>query len=171
MKRFALSNHPIRLAFGSAIVMLLVVGAFSYRSIVISNESDRWVRHTHEVLENLQDLHLAMAQVESSARGFVLTGSDSYIDSYQAGVSRVKRDRAVIGDLTADNPIQQRRLPGLEAASTRKIELADKILDLSQPFEAEAASSSWMSLRPRLAKCVPKSCDYWRRARRMPRGP
>src|SRR5450432_2715194 len=44
------SNWNVQLAFGSAIAILLVVGAFSYRSIVASSESDLWVRHTYEVL-------------------------------------------------------------------------------------------------------------------------
>jgi PAS domain S-box-containing protein len=132
MKSLPSSNHPVRLAFGSAIVMLLMVGAFSYRSIGISSESNRWVRHTNEVLDNLQDLRFAMATVEASARGFLLTGNDSYIDSYHAGILRLTRDRAVVGDLTGDNANQQRRRPELEARTTRKIERTEKILDLAR---------------------------------------
>jgi hypothetical protein len=41
---------------GGVIVILLVLGALSYHSIVISDESDRWLRHTHEFKENLQNL-------------------------------------------------------------------------------------------------------------------
>ena len=77
----------MQLAFGSAILALLVVGAISYRAMVVSSESDRWVRHTHEVLENLQDLLSAMQSVESNARGFVLTGNESYLDSLTAPAS------------------------------------------------------------------------------------
>ena len=41
-------NPKAQVAFASAIVILLVLGAFSYRSLVLSAESDQWVRHSHE---------------------------------------------------------------------------------------------------------------------------
>lgn len=77
-------SRKVQLAFGTAVLALLVVGAISYRGIVMSSESDRWVRHTHEVLEKLQDLLSAMQGVESSYRAFALTGKDSYLVSFGA---------------------------------------------------------------------------------------
>ena len=79
MKNKSLLNRKVQLAFGSAIVILLVVGSVSYRGMAISKESDRLVRHTHEVIENLQDLLLAVEGIETSDRGFVLTGKESPI--------------------------------------------------------------------------------------------
>jgi CHASE3 domain sensor protein len=49
-------NRKAQLVLGGVIVILLVLGALSYHSIVISDESDRWLRHTHEFKENLQNL-------------------------------------------------------------------------------------------------------------------
>ena len=48
--------------------------------MVISGESDRSVRHTHEILENLDDLLVAMGSIESGYRGFGLTGEESYLE-------------------------------------------------------------------------------------------
>jgi CHASE3 domain sensor protein len=67
-------RRTVQLAFASAVVILLVVGTFSYRTILMSDESDRWVRHTHEVLETLHNFAADMARIESSDRGFVWTG-------------------------------------------------------------------------------------------------
>src|SRR5271154_1097282 len=67
----SLLNRKLQLAFGSALLTLLVVGVFSYRSLVVSRESDFWVRHTHEVIERLEDLRAAMQTVESSDRGYL----------------------------------------------------------------------------------------------------
>ena len=50
------SKRKVQLAFGSAMAILLAVGVLSHRGMNASNESNRWVRHTHEVLENLQAL-------------------------------------------------------------------------------------------------------------------
>jgi PAS domain S-box-containing protein len=109
---------------------LLVVGAISYRGIVMSGKSDRWVRHTHEVLEDLQNLLGAMEGVESSANGFILTGDESYLKTYRANILRTQQYQTVVGDLTFDNPTQQRQIPNLEKLAAQEIQLADSIIAL-----------------------------------------
>jgi len=82
MSTGTLSNRTVLLAFGSAIAILLVMGTFSYRSTIASDESDAWVRHTHEVLADLQSMTLGMAEISASTRRFVITGEDSDLEPY-----------------------------------------------------------------------------------------
>jgi len=96
MKTDSLFNRKVQFAFGSAILALLVVSAISFRGMATSTESDRWVRHTHEVLEMLQDSLSAMQSVESSYRGFVLTGSEQFLKPYRDAVLRVQQDETII---------------------------------------------------------------------------
>ena len=107
MKIKSLFNRKLVFAFAPAIVVLLVVGAFSYRGMVVSRESDQWVRHSHEVLGNLQELLFAVASIELSSRGFVLTGEDSYLASNGANISSAEQHLAAVRNLTVDNPDQQ----------------------------------------------------------------
>ena len=58
MKTAPLSNWKIQTALTSAILSLLVVGAVLFRGAAMSDGSERQIRHTHEVLENLGDLLL-----------------------------------------------------------------------------------------------------------------
>ena len=53
---------------------LLLMGGVSYRWMLISDESDQWVLHTHIVLIELKDLLLSMESVEFSSRQFVGIG-------------------------------------------------------------------------------------------------
>jgi PAS domain S-box-containing protein len=135
-----LLNRKVQLAFGLAIVALLVGGAVSYRSVVMSSESTRWVRHTHEVLESLQNLVSDMTSIESSARGFVLTGDKSYIESYGAGRASAELDEASVRNLTVDNPQQQRELPALEDLMARQVQLGDMVINLRRAKGLEAAA-------------------------------
>src|SRR5271163_3199509 len=114
MKTKSQLSRNVQLAFGSAILTLLVVGAISYWGMALSRESDRWVRHTHEVLENLGELRLAMETVEANCRGYVLTGTDSYLVSCLGSRRSVERYEAAVRDLTVDNPVQQNRIPSLK---------------------------------------------------------
>ena len=143
MKSKSLLNRKEQLAFASAILTLLVVGAMFYRGMVVSMENDRWVRHTHEVIENLEDLLFAMESIESSYRAFVLTGKESYFQSY--GVSKLiaNQDEAALRNLTVDNREQQRRLPTLEGLVAQKIQFADRAINLRRD-QGLAAASEWV---------------------------
>src|SRR3984885_5714368 len=66
-------NRKMGLAFASAMLTLLVVGAISYRDMVVSRDNARWVSHTHEVLESIYDLVFAVENIGSNSRGFALT--------------------------------------------------------------------------------------------------
>jgi PAS domain S-box-containing protein len=135
-------NRKIQLAFGSAILTLLVVGAISYRSMVVSSESERWVQHTYEVLGNFQDLLLAMESIESSNRGFVLTGNESRLESYRADILSSGQHLAAVRSLTVDNPAQQREIPALERLAAQKIQFSEMVIALRRAKGAETAAAA-----------------------------
>jgi PAS domain S-box-containing protein len=133
-------SFRVQLAFGCAVLALLVVGAVSYRGIVVSDESERWVRHTQEVLADLRDLQNAMQSVESSYRGFVLTGRESYVDAYRAETASAAQADAAISSVTLDNATQQRQLPALGRLMTEKIAFGDSVIHLRRTTGAAAAA-------------------------------
>jgi PAS domain S-box-containing protein len=140
MKTKSLLNLKVQLAFGAAILTMLAVGAISYRALAVSGELDQLVGHTHEVLENLQKMMLAMQNVESSFRGMVVTGNESYIDSYHTSIASAEQYELTIRRLTVDNPAQQRQLPALERLAAQKVQFNDGIirLRLTKGFQAAA---------------------------------
>jgi PAS domain S-box-containing protein len=143
------TNRIVQFAFGSAVAILLIVGGLSYRSIVISSESNRWVQHTHEVLENLQELQLAMETLTSSVRGYVLIGDESYLERYRAAKLSLGQHVVAVRDLTVDNPEQQRRIPTLEKLSAERLELAEQNIKLRRDL-GPATAEQWTRAGPGL---------------------
>src|SRR5208282_1710690 len=139
MKPRSVLNRKVQLAFGAAVLALLVVGVVSYRSMVESSKSDLWVRHTDEVLEKLQGLIAAMDTAESNARGYLLTGNESFLVVYRIGVADTEKDLAIVRNLTVDNAEQQHRLDALQTLTTRKFQLAERVLSLKRTDGLEAA--------------------------------
>jgi PAS domain S-box-containing protein len=142
MKTKSLLNLKVQLAFGAVILTMLAVGAISYRALTVSGELDQWVGHTHEVLENLQKLMLAMQNVESSFRGMVVTGNESYLDSYRANIASAEQYQLSIRRLTLDNSAQQRQLPALERLAAQKIQFSDRVISLSRTKGLQAAADA-----------------------------
>jgi PAS domain S-box-containing protein len=141
----SLLNRKVPLAFGAAILALLVLGATSYRTIATSAESDRLVRHTHEVLEKLQNLLSAMGTIESSYYGFALTGQESFLDSYRAGIVSAEQCEATVRNLTVDNPKQEMLIPNLERLAAQEIKFGESIISLRQTAGKEAAADAVQS--------------------------
>jgi PAS domain S-box-containing protein len=140
-------NRKVQLAFGPAVLTLLfltllVVGAVCYRSIVVFQESDRWVRHRHEVLRNLQELFTEVRDMDSGYREFVATGDDRSLALLRDSILRSKNSEAVIRSLTADNPNQQRRIPALEGVISQKIQFAEAVIALRRIKGFAAAADS-----------------------------
>src|SRR6204780_2073179 len=138
----SMSNRTVQAAFGSAMAVLLVVGAISYLGIAGSGAADMGVRHSHEVIENLQNLRLEMQRVESSSRGFLLTGDENALRNNQDAVSRAKQIETNLRDLTVDNPTQQRSITTVARLADQRIQFAQSVIDLRRSKGEEAAADS-----------------------------
>ena len=136
----ALSNRAVQIAFGAALVVLVTVGAFSYRSVFESTESSRLVRHTHEVLENLQGLLSTMESIASNVRGFIITNQEASLEPYLDGLARLQDYESNLRVLTRENPKQQGRLPALEKLAASRIARWEWIIKLRRMKGYEAAA-------------------------------
>jgi diguanylate cyclase (GGDEF)-like protein/PAS domain S-box-containing protein len=135
-------TRKLHVALGIAVLTLFAVGAISYRGMGVSDESYRWVRHTHEVLENLQELLSAMQTAESSYRGFVITGKEDYLVPYRSSVARSQEEQTIIRNLTVDNPAEQARISTLERLADQKVQYAETVIALRRAKGFEAAAES-----------------------------
>jgi diguanylate cyclase (GGDEF)-like protein/PAS domain S-box-containing protein len=123
------------------VMTLLGLGAVSYHVMALSRESDRWVRHTHEVLEHLQALLSAVENIESSNRTFAITGNQLAIEDYQAAIRRSRLEESILRNLTLDNPKQQSRFPTLERLAEQKIQYAQIVIGLRRTMGMATAAN------------------------------
>jgi PAS domain S-box-containing protein len=137
----AVVNRKVQVAFGAAILILLLMCTISYREMAATSESDQWVLHTHVVLNDIQDLRFSIERTESNCRAFVLTGNDSYLASYRASRATVEQDQATFASLTADNPVQQDQLSTLNALIATKLQHTEQCIRLRQEQGLPAAAA------------------------------
>jgi len=69
-----------------------------------------WVDHTHQVIGKLNELTTLQADMESGARGYVVTGDDSFLAPYQLAKPQFGTQLDDLIKMTADNPVQTDRL-------------------------------------------------------------
>lgn len=129
--------------FGLALVFLLVIGLVSYRNTTQLVETASLVAHTHRVVENLTQLNLELVDCETGQRGYIITGSDSYLQPYRDSVGRIDKLVTEIDQLTRDNPEQLRRLAELQEAVKVRLATLQEGIDTRREKGLEQASA-WM---------------------------
>jgi diguanylate cyclase (GGDEF)-like protein/PAS domain S-box-containing protein len=142
MKPRFIAGLKVQIAFASAVLVLIAVGTISYRAVITASESYGWVHHTYEVLDNLNKLLAEMENVESSYRGFALTGEESRLLSYRLSIEGAAQAEKMVRDLTVDNQVQQRRLPNLERLISEKVRLGDAVIDIRRTKGLVVASDT-----------------------------
>ncbi|HZF66742.1 MAG TPA: CHASE3 domain-containing protein [Gemmatirosa sp.] len=113
--------------FAAALVILLV-GALSFRTERRALDAAGWVAHTHEVRGGLDALLAALVDVETGQRGYVITGAPRYLEPYESGVRRAPEALARVRRLTADNPRQQTRLDSLAPLVEARLAAAETVV-------------------------------------------
>jgi PAS domain S-box-containing protein len=115
-------------------------------------ENDGLVNHTNVVLTSLEQLVSSLKDAETGGRGFVITGDERFLQSYNIAVGEIPQQIARLKQLTSDNPVQQRRFPELENLIDRKLSLVGEGVGLrrsqgftrSQQFVASGAGKAEM---------------------------
>ncbi len=132
--------RKLQLGFGITITIMIALTFVSYRLVVASTSSDDWVRHSHDVIERLAELLSATQDMETGERGFLLSGNDMFLASYNAGHAKLQADLREITTLITDNPEQQRRLVRLTPLIAQKIQFGEQVVLLRREAGALAAS-------------------------------
>ena len=157
MKIGSQMNWKVQAAFGSAILTLLVTGAISLVSFSVARENEHWVQHTHEVLENLQQLLLGIENAQSNCNAYLATGEQDRLIAYRTSTQSAQQHLAAVTLLTADNPNQQIRLPSLQKALAQQRESLEAAVLLRQTqLVAQPPALSGTAQQPDLSESIQK---------------
>jgi methyl-accepting chemotaxis protein len=125
--------------FGIAALTLLAIMVLAYRNANRAIENDAWVTHTYLVRAELANLLSQLKDAETGQRGYIITGEDSYLEPYKAGIEKVKSTLDDVRKLTADNPDQQRRLATVAPLLDAKLAELKQTIDLRRTDGFDAA--------------------------------
>lgn len=98
------------LGFGIVILIMLTVISNSYINFVKESEAVKWNVHTYQVIQESDDVLMSLINMETGARGYVITGNESFFEPFNQGMASYEKHFGKLKELTADNPGQQLRL-------------------------------------------------------------
>jgi signal transduction histidine kinase len=124
------------LAFLASIFVIVIIGVVTYRSVQSLITINQRVVHTEEVLVGLADIRRSLLQVETDARGFLLTGDPAFDNAYRLHLSEVPVKVAQLKEKTADNLEHQQRFDVLGQAIESRLDLLEEFVQRRQVLGA-----------------------------------
>jgi CHASE3 domain sensor protein len=108
------SEKSIALGVILFLFILIINQAISYKAANDLIENERQVTRAHIVLAGLESSLSNLRDAETGARGFIITGNEDYLESYQYALGRIAAHLDNLKDLLDDNLTQKDNFPLLE---------------------------------------------------------
>ena len=114
-----------------AFIMLAAIGYFSYQSTHSLQKAVGWQKHTQQVLIKLDAALVSTTDVETGARGFVISGTDNFLESFHEGKQKALKTVEELKSLTGENKTQIENLRQLTRLVDEKIARSESYIETS----------------------------------------
>jgi CHASE3 domain sensor protein len=143
-------GRKIAAGFALSFLLLVGIGAVSYRGLDTLTATSHWVAHTHQVLESAALLISQLKDAETGQRGYIITGEEVFLEPYRAALTSLDRTTKDLRRLTSDNANQQRRLDQIEPVIADRLAVLRKNLELRKTGGAGAVGNTQLAEGKRL---------------------
>jgi PAS domain S-box-containing protein len=110
-------------AVAGGAVALGILASMLWTGLQRSMDAERWVEHTYQVLNAAASVRSSLESAEASARGYLLSGNDQFLEAYQSAVASERQARAALRRLTADHRVQQARMDEFDRLVQTRLDL------------------------------------------------
>ncbi|HWH72166.1 MAG TPA: CHASE3 domain-containing protein, partial [Candidatus Sulfotelmatobacter sp.] len=141
------TRAAVNLALVLAMAILALIGWQGVRNRLATAESERWEDHTHLAIQQFEELLSDLKDVETGQRGFLIAGTQNYLEPYHEALGVMDQKLASLRSLTSDNPPQQQRLAALEPLIRGKLAELKETIDLRAGQGFESARETVMTGR------------------------
>ncbi|WP_456717107.1 CHASE3 domain-containing protein [Bradyrhizobium sp. USDA 4353] len=113
------------------IIVSVVASLITWQNLSTLAQNNGWTVHTYQVIDQTKALVSAMVDAETGVRGFLVGGTDNFLEPYKNSDVAFKKALTEVKQLTSDNPTQQRRFDEIaKAAASWRQDVAEKEIAL-----------------------------------------
>jgi PAS domain S-box-containing protein len=132
-------RRPDRWYLAGAMLILLIVSLISYQDWMAFQHSAPLVQRSRALLQQVEQVLSYTKDAETGQRGFVLTGSSQYLDTYNTAVAALPSELLKLRQLVAEDAPMRVRVMTLEGLISEKLAELKKTVALRQTEGFKAA--------------------------------
>lgn len=122
----------ILFSFCVAIGVLCAVALSIYSNFAQMNRQKERVEHTYAVISALQELLSNLKDVQSSQRGYIITGLEDYLSPYYIALPKIDDQTKEIAGMISDNPEQLEHMKNLRDHIVDRLNTSENIIEAYQ---------------------------------------
>lgn len=127
---------------GTLFLMLVAAGYASFASarqqeIMISHR--QWLIHAYDVLLKLSEIDVALEELSSSERGYIIKQERDYQKDFESSVKTIDATVAKLAALVSDNPTQVKRVEFLRRTLERRKDYLRDVMNAADKEGIQAA--------------------------------
>ena len=119
------TRYGLFLGMAMSVLMIVFLSWLAHNLIQEASVRVEAVSHTYRARIKNRDLLLALNDIETGQRGYLLTSKKQFLEPYYAGRSKLKRTQRELGLLIRDSPLQSLRLDTINYLVHRKMTLVE----------------------------------------------
>jgi signal transduction histidine kinase len=127
----------MQLAFGSAVVLLLLSALAAYDAVDRLRAAQQWVSHTHDVQSVLGDLNNISSRAGRARTRYVDSGDEAFLQEYQTAAADIPLKMEQLEQLTGDNADQRKSSARLFDITKRRLAMLDASVQLKRSGAAD----------------------------------
>jgi PAS domain S-box-containing protein len=127
--------------FGTALLLLAIVGSVAYRSSLVTTAGVAEVRAAGDEMIGYQQLLALVEQERAAVRGFVIVGSDAILAPHDSALAQLPSVLRDLRRLAGADSVEQRGLDSIQTLIATRASLAAEIIRTRRVAGAAAASS------------------------------
>ncbi|WP_295771804.1 response regulator [uncultured Mucilaginibacter sp.] len=97
----------VLIGFALSIVLVFIVGIFSFRSINQLQDNQKSVEHSQEIVTTSRNVLQNLIDAETGMRGYVATNKPKFLDPYNAALPRISQNLSKLESLVINDADQQ----------------------------------------------------------------
>jgi PAS domain S-box-containing protein len=151
-------NRNLQIGYGISILMLVVVGFISYRTVDQLLYTNQWVQHSNLVMQKLERTLSVMKDAETGQRGYLLTNRKVFLEPYNGAYREANDLVNQVALLTRDNPKQQQNITKIRGILRQRLTILQSLIEQRQqgkaitPNDLDAGKAAMDALRMAITK-------------------
>lgn len=123
-------KNNLRLGLGLSLIILFISSLASYVSIRNLIKSTELVKHSDQVILNLEGTISTLKDAETGQRGYLLTGNKLFLEPYNGATDLALRTIDTISKATIDNPAQQKSISNLKEILVKRLSIITSTIEI-----------------------------------------
>jgi two-component system, sensor histidine kinase and response regulator len=134
-------QHKVAIGYVLTTLVMVSILVVEFRYIKSLQRDAEAIDHTHQIKEHLTYLLFLVNDIETSTRGYLITGQREFLRPYEAARQAVPAEIETIKNLISDSDEEQQRMRSMEDLLNQKLSLQSEAIRLKEEKGQEAATA------------------------------